>query len=367
MSVDAESSTQRIRLLNICETAQGGVGTYQNILQGLDDAGFTIHVVAPAQHVAIFEPEVSVSTFENPKRGPQTIWRLIRKYLQARSQFRPDICFFHSAFSLAALAWTRLSFRSGVTVYCAHGWAVRNYVHDSFKGRLVRLIEGNMCGLADVVINVSEAERDLAVEYGYRGLHVVINNAVPPAAHDANGDLFANTPTNTNLLFVGRLDRQKGVDLLLPAFAAAREKHPDLTLHIVGSEVRDATNMDALPEGVILAGWVAPDKIDDWYKSADALVVPSRWEGLPLVILEAYRNGTPVLCSNASGMDSLVVSGVTGDSFDLSVEDLTEALLRYTKSDLRAMRPASKRHYLDKYQAARLRDEMAVLLRGLVT
>lgn len=356
----------RIRVLSVCETAQGGVGIYQNILRSLEDVGFDFHVVAPAQHRKVFDERLDVSAYDRPGRGIGAIWRLLRTFVRARKQFKPDICFFHSTFSLSVLAWARLRPGGQRLVYCAHGWAVRNYESHSLKGRVVRLIEGRLCGLADVVINVSQSERDLALAHGYRGHHVVVDNAVRPAVADADCTLFADHPDRTHLLFVGRFDHQKGLDLLLPAFAVARETRPDLMLHVVGAVVREAAADDASMCGVDNAGWVSADRIDDWYRSADALVVPSRWEGLPLVIPEAYRNGTPVLCSTASDMDQLVVQGQTGASFDLTPQDITAALVRYSKANLQAMRGAARQRYLDRYQIDRLRDAVADILRGLL-
>jgi glycosyltransferase involved in cell wall biosynthesis len=366
MAESAHRVSRRIRVLSICETAQGGVGIYQNILRNLEDVGFDFHVVAPAQHCQVFDKGLEVSTFDRPGRSIGAIFRLLQTFVCARKKFRPDVCFFHSTFSLSALALARLQPGRPPLVYCAHGWAVRNYHSHSLKGRVVRLIEGRLCGLADVVINVSQSERDLALAHGYRGHHVVVDNAVRPPAADADCTLFADHPDRTHLLFVGRFDRQKGLDLLLPAFAATREIRPDLMLHVVGAVVREAVADDASMCDVDNVGWVSADRIDDWYLSADALVVPSRWEGLPLVIPEAYRNGTPVLCSTASGMDQLVVQGQTGASFDLTPQDITAALVRYSKADLQAMSGAARQRYLDRYQIDRLRDAVADILRGLL-
>ena len=361
-----DADARRIRLLGLCETAQGGVGIYQNLIGGLRDQGFDVHVIAPDQHAWILDEDLPVSRFDRPRRGIGALLRMIATFGSVRRTFRPDICFFHSTFALPALAYARLRGVRGPLIYCAHGWAVRNYAPGSLKGRVVRLIEGRLCGLADVVINVSQAEKSLAEHHGYRGRHIVVDNAVPEARPDARGDLFADRPDETHLLFVGRFDRQKGLDLLLPAFAAAREVRPDLTLHVVGDGVRSGFEVDRDQPGVQFAGWVPSDRIDDWYRSADALVVPSRWEGLPLVIPEAYRNGTPVLCSTASGMDALVDHGRTGTSFDLTPQAITAALLAFSREDLRSMREAARQRYLDRYRISRLREELAGVLQELV-
>lgn len=351
-----------IRVLNVCETARGGVGIYQNLLQPLQDMGFDLHVIAPLQHAQILETTLQVTTFDNPKRGLASIWRMLRCFARTRRSLKPNICFFHSTLSLAALAFMRATGDRRPAIYCAHGWAVSNYDPDSLKGRIVRRVEGRLCGLADVVINVSSHEMQLAADLGYRGRHLVVENAVLPPSPKARDDLFAAEPAALHLLFVGRFDRQKGLDLLLEAFAEARRVNPALRLHVIGAAVRDNDNTLDLPDGVSMVGWVDAAKIDDWYCSADALLVPSRWEAFGLVIPEALRNGTPVICARRGGMPDLIVAGKTGDDFDLDPTAMTQMLVRLDKARLRIMRPACRQAYDERFVLQRLLDQLAQLL-----
>ena len=105
-------------------------------------------------------------------------------------------------------------------------------------------------------------------------------------------------------------------------------------------------------------GWVSLDDVDSWYSSADALVVSSRWEGLPLVIPESLRNGTPVIISRRSGMQELISEGVSGVSFDLSVRELTKVLLSLQKEELNMMRSACRDLYESRYSMDRLFSEL---------
>ena len=351
-----------MRLLNVCETAKGGVGTYLNNLAGLSTPGMELHFVVPAQHTVTLDSRLNLITYDYPKRGPRALRNMLTAFETARRALDPEVCFFHSTLSLAALAAMRLRRDRRPAFYCAHGWAVGQYDETAPAGLATRLVEGRLCGLADRVVNVSAGERDMALRLGYRGRHDVIENAVPGPIPDARADLFGDEPDAVHILFVGRMDPQKGLDLLLDAFAAARAKRSDLRLHVVGEAVRKNGAPVAMPPGARMVGWVDKARIDDWYRSADALIVPSRWEGLPLVIPEALRNGTPVLCSDRSGMGTLIDPGRTGQVFALDVPAITGCLTGLDRSALRTMRRHCRTAYEDRFSIQRLLGEMRVLL-----
>jgi glycosyltransferase involved in cell wall biosynthesis len=102
---------------------------------------------------------------------------------------------------------------------------------------------------------------------------------------------------------------QKRQDLAVEALALARQKNPDLKLLIVG----DGPDLDALKalvrlrglqDAVVFAGWT--DGLSAVYCAVDALVIPSRYEGLPLVMLQALYFRLPVIASDVDGMADLL-------------------------------------------------------------
>lgn len=111
-------------------------------------------------------------------------------------------------------------------------------------------------------------------------------------------------------LFVGRLDAQKDVRTLLAAWVLVRKRLPDAHLRIVGTGPQEAELKALGVEGVEWRGFqadVAPS-----YRSARALVLSSRWEGLPNVVLEAMAWALPVVATATGGSVELVREGVTG-------------------------------------------------------
>jgi glycosyltransferase involved in cell wall biosynthesis len=354
-----------IRVLHVCETAIGGIGTYLNHLGRMAEPGLEQRFLVPSAHLHAIDSGLAVAAYPSKARGPRA-WLSMLAALRRTLRASPsDIVFFHSTFALLGLMAVKALGHRGRTVYCAHGWAASKYSGAPLKLLLVRAVEGTLCGLADVVVNVSQADAETARRLGYLGKHKVIENAVPDASADARDDLFADEPGALHLLFVGRLDRQKGLDILLEAFGRARQRRRDLRLHIVGTAVRKDAAAITLPEGATLAGWIDPTHVDDWYRSADALLVPSRWEGFGLVVPESLRNGTPVLCSDRGALPGLVEPGETGAVFPLEVDALSKLLAGLKRGELRSMREASRKRFETRFHVSRLHAELVALFRDI--
>lgn len=361
--VVAESPAPLI-LLNVCETALGGVGRYQQILQALRSEGIVPHVLVPDSDRAILGAAQDVHTFPRRRRGPAALFAMTRAFFGLKRRLDPDVVFFHSTFSLLTLLAMRATGDRRPAVYCAHCWAVATQDPGSLKARLIRAVEGRLSGLADVVVNVSPNDLGIARANGYAGRHVLIEQAVPAAEIAARANRFDRADGEVHLLFVGRFDRQKGLDILLPAFARAHRTNPHLRLHLVGGPVRDGRVPD-LPAGVINHGWAEPDALDDFYRSADATVIPSRWEGSPLVAFESLRNGTPLVISDRSAMAELTDNGACGLAFALDEAALVAVLAGLDRDRLRAMRPAASDRYARRHTTDRFARDMGALLRDL--
>ena len=355
-------------VLHICETAKGGPATYLNMIA--DTVGRQNNaIVVPESHAPYLDADLRQHRFAHTRRSLPALLRMIVAAVRANREEKPDLLFFHSTFALAALMVLKLIGVRRPMLYCAHGWAAYRYAEGSLKRRLVQRIEGLLCALPDRVVCCSKFDLAFARAQGYRGSFKVAENAVPERRADTRANLFdRNAPggPRLHLLFVGRLDRQKGLDVLLEVAGRMATKRPELHFHVVGAAVLDDAAMPPLTSNVTLHGWVARSRIDDWYASADALVVPSRWEGLPLVIPEAYRNGTPVITSTNTGLAALVHEGKTGYTFDLSVDNLSDILELVTRDTLISMRPAARKLYRQRFTAQRLCATLRIVYRELL-
>lgn len=118
------------------------------------------------------------------------------------------------------------------------------------------------------------------------------------------------------LLAVGRLYRQKGFDLLVPAFASLAGAHPDWDLVILG-EGPERAALEALVAAEGMDGRVrlpgVAGNVAHWYARADLYVMSSRFEGFPMTLTEALASGCPAVSFDCdTGPRDLLSDGVSG-------------------------------------------------------
>jgi glycogen(starch) synthase len=119
------------------------------------------------------------------------------------------------------------------------------------------------------------------------------------------------------LLCLGRLCNEKGFDLALNAFASVIDRFPHARLIIAGDGPeralleQQATRL-GLNKAVDFSGWVSPEQIPALLNSVSAVLMPSRWEALPLVAIEAAFMARPVVATRVGGLPELVVHERTG-------------------------------------------------------
>ncbi len=127
------------------------------------------------------------------------------------------------------------------------------------------------------------------------------------------------------VLYCGNLLTLKGVDVLIRAFAEARETVQDLQLVLVGSgeergRFESLAQSLGVAEAIAWTGYVAPEQVAKYYAIADTFVLPSRSEVWGLVINEAMAAGVPVIASDAAGaVTDLLRDGENGFTFPTEV------------------------------------------------
>ena len=143
-----------------------------------------------------------------------------------------------------------------------------------------------------------------------------VNTVIIPNYYITHTDKFADlTIEKKRVISVGRLDYQKGQDMLLQAWAKVGTKHPDWKLDIYG----DGTEKMALNEQILNLNLknvtIYPSTTDIYseYQQSDFLVCSSRWESFGLIIIEAMSCGIPVVsfdCDN--GPRNIITNGIDG-------------------------------------------------------
>lgn len=132
------------------------------------------------------------------------------------------------------------------------------------------------------------------------------------AAQFAPGACKDDPPT---ILFVGRVEKRKGADVLLNAIPLVRQKFPDCNFVFAGSVSEEWRNSPLLVgegAGVRSLGVRPRAELVTWYQRAAIFVAPSLWDNSPNTVYEAMSCGTPVIASRVGGIPELVDDGVTG-------------------------------------------------------
>jgi glycogen(starch) synthase len=119
------------------------------------------------------------------------------------------------------------------------------------------------------------------------------------------------------LLCLGRLTIQKGFDLAVQALKVIIDHYPNVRLVIAG-DGPERHNLEhlvielGLERVVDFVGWVAPERVPALINTATVVIMPSRWEGLPLVALEAALMARPLIATPVEGLLEVVVHQQTG-------------------------------------------------------
>lgn len=283
--------------------------------------------------------------------------------VHARREFEPDVIHAHWWFPNGLVGtWTaRMADRPLVTTL--HGTDVR----------LARTVAFSRPGFRHVLQHsaaVTAVSQFLADE----AQKVVSTSAPTVAPMPVATELFSpgGSRAADRLLFVGRLNAQKGIELLLRALAVTTTEP---TLDVVG-DGPDGDRLKSLAGELEIAdrvrwiGALPQHKLTEYYRAATALVVPSINEGLGLVAVEAQLCETPVIAFDSGGLSDVVSNGRTGILIDnVSASALAESIDALLASPDRgaALGAAGRLHALATFAPESVARRYATLYRSVAT
>lgn len=191
------------------------------------------------------------------------------------------------------------------------------------KKLYTRLVGYDLVRAAACCIAVTEEERTGFQGYGVPAERIaVIPNGIDPDDY-ADPDPAAlaafrqriGLPDAAYILFLGRLNEIKGPDLLLEAFQQIAARFPGLHLVFAGPDGGMQATLQAAARTPLLAGrvhftgFLTGEEKTAAIRAASVMAIPSRREAMSIVVLEAGICGTPVLFTDACGLDSLAAAG----------------------------------------------------------
>jgi glycosyltransferase involved in cell wall biosynthesis len=281
---------------------------------------------------------------------------------------QPDVVHLHSA--KAGLAG-RLAVRGGrPTLFQPHGWSWLAARGVTARGALAW--ERLAARWTDLLVCVGDGEAAHARHRRVDARHVVIRNGVD-LSYFAPADERSRVAARKKLgmdqelplaVCLGRVTRQKGQDLLLAAWPQVRRARPVAQLCVVGDgDLLPGLRRCAPPGAHFLPPVTDPRP---WYAAADVVVLPSRWEGLSLTLLEGLASGCSVVVSDIPGLAEAVPDGVGARVPASDPGALAAALIwRLTQPELRAAEQRNAALVAKAFDVRHTYDQLAAATAGI--
>jgi glycosyltransferase involved in cell wall biosynthesis len=355
----SNGARSRLCVLHLAQPLDGGVPAVIRSLVAHQAAGhFSPMIAAP--------PESELADWARGEDIPYVPWPAVRspgrsvpaetfRIGRLVNRLNPALIHLHSA--KAGLAG-RLAVRGRIpTVFQPHGWsflAVQGPIEKAAK-----TWERHATRWTDCLVCVSRHESSLAVAAGIRGRMEIVPNGIDLRRITAAGEAertAARTrlrlPPTPIVVCIGRLHEAKGPDLLVDAWRIVRRSVPQARLYLVGDgPMREALERE-IDDSIVITGM--RDDVLDWLAAADLVVVPSRWEGAPLVPLEAMARGRSVVAFDVAELSHLLAAGAGTVVPSGAIEELAEAATtRLLDPGLRHREGQLARRRAEQYDAAR--------------
>ncbi len=350
-----------LTILHAAETIRGGIATYFNELHALQRATFKgIHYVVPADHRSelVEIDDQYISGFGRSGRNFASLFRLARQTVAEVRRLKPDIVHIHSTFAGLVLRPILMLMPSRPKiVYCPHGWAFSRET-SRVSTIATSLFERLLALGTDRIICVSNDEYRAGQRAGIsdKRLSLVVNG-LSTTRKKASPSQSTWDSDKLKVLFVGRLDRQKGFDLLIEAAEMLKNR---ADIRMIGSPVVNSREKIQLPTNVRMLGWLDRKEIEVQLDLADLTVIPSRWEAFGFVALEAMRASKAIVAFRAGALPEIVEDGVTGIICQhISAKALKDGLQKATELDLTAMGAKGSARFVEFFSIQRTHAALA--------
>ena len=243
--------------------------------------------------------------------------RAVKEVKKIIKKEKPDIVYLHSS-KAGAIGRLALFFNLKTTIlYNAHGWYF-NAKMSKKKKLLIVMIERILALRTDKIINISQSEYDSAIKYKIAGNKkmCVIENGIDFNKFKDSNKYREETRKKYNIKknekvigVVGRLTEQKDPMTSIKAFELIYKNNKNVKLMFVGDgelkeEVIDYANRHKLEKNVIVTEWV--NEVEKYIPAFDVAILPSKWEGFGLVLIEYMACDKPIVATNVGGIADII-------------------------------------------------------------
>lgn len=316
-----------LKVLVVVEAAGGGAGRHVvELVDGLAAVGCSVHLIysdlrADANFRAGLARLRGVRSLRVPMRrephwsDPLCALR-IRRYMHEIGGF--DVVHAHSS-KAGALARVAALGLGSATVYTPHAMRTMDPTLHPALRYLYRIVEVGLSRFSsDAIIAVSELERSHILLQGVAGCKVcLIPNGVPQAPLNKRTEVRRRLGLGEDIFcvgFVGRLVPQKAPQRFIDALGRLAGRLPNVRGVVVGTGPL-AKDLHVLARAVGVFDkivWITDQPGPAVLPAFDVLLMPSLYEGMPYVLLEALAAGVPIIATDVGGTKEAVDDGITG-------------------------------------------------------
>jgi len=305
---------QPVRILHALRAPVGGIFRHVlDLANGQAERGYQVGIIADSltggerAEAALNEiaPRLKLGVYRFPihrQPHPTDILTWVR-FMRLMRRVKPDVLHGHGA---KAGAFIRLKPRSSgcIRVYTPHGGSL-HYPLNTFKGALYSRLERALMNSTDLFLFESDFARDT-----YQRTIGIPGGLVRCVFNGVTADEFdpiPKAPDATDVVYVGEFRQIKGADLLIDAIARLRADGNPVTLTLAG-DGEELQNLKAqvqklfLSEAVRFIGHV---KARYGFSKGKLLVVPSRRDSMPYVVIEAAAAAVPMVAANVGGIPEI--------------------------------------------------------------
>ncbi len=286
-----------MKILLISPT-QSGIGGIAQHVQGL-----TKFLQNEDHEVEIISSE---NTFTIPIKGLKNPSFMVSSFLKAKFKKNQDIVHAHNI--PAALAMKNTTGKKILSLHGIYSQQI-DQLHGTTTGNISSKYEKNALSWADAITVISKEAYDYYTNLGYKVLQ--IPNAINISSFSSNVD----RKYQNQIIFAGRLSREKGVDLLIEI---AQKLPTEMDLIILGSgpEEKKIQELTKTQKNVHFLGYQSKEKTISLIRGSDVLIQPSLNEGISSTIIEAMACKIPVIATNVGGNKELIndQTGLLADS-----------------------------------------------------
>lgn len=309
-----------------------------------------------------------------------SFWRLYRYF----RKHRPYLVHGNTAKALLIMSAAKFA-GVPVRVYMAHGSLHQGYT--GIRRTMVKLLERAICRCSTEILCVGFRLKDLLFREHICGRNAPVKvvgngsvNGIDTSRFDRS--LFNRTRLRSELhispdtfvfCFVGRINREKGINELVSAFKKMVERYRDVSLLLVGpkEEYRsiDENIQKEIDSNRLIHSFGYQEDVRPYMAISDTFVLPSHREGLNLTLIEAGAMGIPCITTDIIGCNEIVIDGVTGrlvparDEESLGV--MLEWFYEHRDDELKKMGECARQSIAERYEQhntwAAYRDEYTSL------